>query len=53
MKVSDTLQFVYRFFNITQKNSIRKIAKSKRSTINKEIHEAIEKHIGKNNKYLK
>lgn len=53
MKVSDTLQFVYRFLNINQKDSLRKIAEKKRSSLNKEVHQAIETHIGKNKKYLK
>lgn len=53
MKVSDTLQFVYRFFSVKQKDDLRKIVEKKRSSINREIHEAVETHITKNKKHLK
>lgn len=53
MKVSDTLQFVYRFLNLKQKNDLRRIVEKKRSSLNKEIHEAVETHIDKNKKLLR
>lgn len=53
MKGTDTLKFVYRFFNIIQKEKLRKIAANKRSSLNKELHSAVETHIEKNKKHLK
>jgi len=53
MKMTNTLQFVYRFLNIKQKDDLRKIVEKKRSSLNKEIHEAVETHIDKNKKLLK
>lgn len=53
MKVSDTLQFVYRFLNIHQKARLRKIADKKNNSLNQEVSAAIDTHIEKNKKHLR
>lgn len=51
MKASDTLKFVYRFLNVSQKKELKKIAElNNGNSINQEISIAITNHIKKNKK---
>ena len=51
MKASDTLKFVFRFLDINQKVTLKKIAKSNNgNSLNKEISIAITNHIKKHKK---
>lgn len=53
MKVSDTLQFVYRFLNIKQKQELRRLAEKNNNSLNQEVGVAIDSHLGRNKKKIK
>lgn len=53
MKATNTLQFVYRFLHIKQKQELRKLAETNNNSLNQEVSAAVEAHLTSNKKKIK